>query len=125
MSVVTVDTRTARDDNYWDVTLASSAARTTSDSGSADTLPTTARKLRFQLDVTAASGTSPTLDVVIEDSIDGTNYNTVGTFSQSTAAGRKTVDVTSPFARQIRARWTIAGTTPSFTFSVRGIATTT
>jgi hypothetical protein len=80
-----------------------------------------AAKLRFQLNVTAASGTSPTLDVVVEDTLDGTNWNTVGTFAQRTAAGRQVIDITSPFSGRLRVRWTIGGTSPSFTFSVVGV----
>lgn len=77
-----------------------------------------ASKLRAQLDVTAASGTSPTLDVVIEDTLDGTNFNTVATFTQRVAVGRQVVDVTGLFTDRVRVRWTIGGTTPSFTFNV-------
>lgn len=102
------------------VSLAASAARTTSGSsavvgGFGDKVT-----LRAQLDVTAVSGTSPTLDVVIEDTLDGTTWNTVGTFAQKVAAGREVVNITTPFSDQLRVRWTVAGTTPSFTFSVVG-----
>ena len=100
------------------LTIVASGARTVSSSvvplaGSAGFTT-----LRVQLDATAASGTTPTLDVVIEDTIDGTNYNAIATFTQLTAAGRQVVNVTTPFADTIRARWTITGTTPSFTFGV-------
>jgi hypothetical protein len=74
--------------------------------------------VRAQLNVTAASGTAPTLNVLIEDTVDGTNYNTIGTFAQKTAAGREVINVTVPFSDTLRASWTIAGTNPSFTFSV-------
>lgn len=76
------------------------------------------KTIRAQLNITAAAGVAPTLDVVIEDTLDGTNYNTVGTFAQKTAAGREVVNITTPFADRLRVRWTIAGTTPSFTFAV-------
>lgn len=76
--------------------------------------------LRAQLEVTAASGTAPTLDVVLEDTLDGTTFNVVGTFTQATAAARQVVNVTAPFTDRLRVRWTVAGTTPSFTFSVLG-----
>lgn len=100
-------------------TLVASAARTTSsDSGALDGYGPAVRAV-VQLDVTAASGTSPTLDVVVEDTVDGTNYNTVATFAQKVAAGREAVRVTTPFSDTLRVRWTIAGTTPSFTFSVK------
>lgn len=89
--------------------------------------------LRVQLEVTAASGIIPTLDTVIEDSIDGTNYNVIGTFALKIAAGREVINIALrgdaqpagfawPFNPQrIRVRWTIAGTTPSFTFSVKAV----
>lgn len=98
--------------------FAASAARTTSgDSGTRDGYAS-AETLRAQLDVTAAAGTSPTLNVVIEDTIDGVNWNAIGTFAQKTAAGREVINITTPFTDSLRARWTIGGTGPSFTFSV-------
>jgi hypothetical protein len=84
-----------------------------------------ANAIRAQINVTAASGTTPTLDVVIEDSLDGQNWNTVGTFAQKTAVAREVISVTTPFADRIRARATVGGTTPSFTFGVRIAAITT
>lgn len=90
--------------------------------------------LRVQLQVTAASGTSPTLNVVIEDSLDGTNWNTVGTFAQKTAASLEVINIAlrgdaqpAGFAwplnmRRVRVRWTIGGTSPSFTFNVVAVA---
>lgn len=78
-----------------------------------------ASTLRAQLNVTAASGTSPTLNVVIEDSVDGgATWNVIGTFAQRVAAGREVVNITSPFTGMLRVRWTVGGTTPSFTFAV-------
>jgi len=101
-----------------DVTVASAARTTTGNSGS---IPGwgAAKTLRAQLNVTAATGTTPTLDVVIEDTLDGTNWNAVATFTQKTTTGREVKDVTTPFTDTMRVRWTIAGTTPNFTFEVR------
>jgi len=73
--------------------------------------------LRAQLDVTAASGTTPNLTAFIEDTVDGVNWNVIGTFAAKTAAGREVINVTTPYADQLRLRWVITGTTPSFTFS--------
>lgn len=98
--------------------VVASAARTASgDSGPLSGYGP-AQTLRAQLNVTAASGTSPTLDVVIEDTLDGTNWNAVGTFAQKIATGREVINVTTPFADRLRVRWTIGGTGPSFTFAV-------
>jgi hypothetical protein len=101
------------------VTAAASAARTTSGNSGALTGFGDWSKFRAQLNVTAASGTTPTLDVVVEDSFDGTNWNTVATFTQKTAAAVQAVDVSGQFTDQLRVRWTIGGGTPSFTFDVK------
>jgi len=99
-------------------TPVASAARTSSNNSGPLLHFGLAKTIRAQLDVTAASGTTPTLDVVIEDTLDGTNWNTVGTFTQKTTTGRQVIDITGLFAGTLRVRWTIGGTTPSFTFSV-------
>jgi hypothetical protein len=97
--------------------VASAARTTSSDSGA---LPGygPATSLRAQLNVTAASGTTPTLDVVIEDTLDGSTWNTIGTFTQATTTTRQVINVTTPFSDTLRVRWTVGGTTPSFTFAV-------
>lgn len=78
-----------------------------------------ADSLRAQLNVTAAAGTSPTLNVLIEDSVDGgATWNTIGTFAQRVGAGREVINITTPFSDTLRVSWTIGGTTPSFTFAV-------
>lgn len=100
-------------------TPVASAARTVSGDSGALGGYGIASTLRAQLNVSAASGTTPTLNVLIEDSVDGgVTWNTVGTFAQKTAAGREVINVTTPFTALLRVRWTIAGTTPSFTFAV-------
>ncbi len=77
------------------------------------------QSLRAQLKVTAAAGTSPTLDVVIEDSLDGgATWNVIGTFTQLTGVGKQVINITTPFADVVRVRWTIGGGGPSFTFAV-------
>lgn len=98
--------------------FADSAARTASGNSGAVSGFGDRSTLRAQLDATAAAGTTPTLDVVLEDTLDGTNWNVVGTFAQKVAAGREVINVTTPFTDRLRARWTVGGTTPSFTFSV-------
>lgn len=100
-------------------TLVASAARTTTDNSAALPGFGSSSTLRVQLNATAASGTNPTLDVVVEDSLDGSNWNTIGTFAQLGAAGREVINITTPFADQLRVTWTIGGTaTPTFTFAV-------
>ncbi len=77
-----------------------------------------ASTLRVQLNVSAFTvGAGNTLDVVVEDTLDGTNWNPIATFAQMTAAGRAVVNVTTPFADRLRVRWTVGGAANP-TFSV-------
>lgn len=105
----------------YDAPLVASAARDatfTSDTYEMGELST----LRMNLDVTAASGTTPTLDVVIQTSNDGsTNWQALGTFAQKTAASSER-NVFPGADRFVRVVCTIGGTTPSFTFSLSGEA---
>lgn len=101
-------------------TIVASGARTASGNSGLLDISSTFRKeqVRVQLNVTAASGTSPTLDVRFEDSLDGTNWNSVDAFPQKTAVSREVRDITTPFGPYVRVAWDIGGTTPSFTFDV-------
>lgn len=67
----------------------------------------------------AVSGTTPTLDLKIQESDDNSVWADISgaTFTQLTAVGREEIHFKS-IKRYIRAVATIAGTTPSFTFSV-------
>lgn len=78
----------------------------------------------LELVVTAGSGTTPTLDVTIETSKDGTGtglgaWRSLGAFAQRTAAGSERKSFTG-LDRFVRAVQTIGGTTPSFTYSIAG-----
>lgn len=74
------------------------------------------------LHVTAVAGTTPTLDVIIEQSANGSSsWSTIATFSQVTTtvgAQRVVVAPGTSVARYLRAKATIAGTDPSYTISV-------
>jgi hypothetical protein len=99
--------------------LVPSAARTTTgNSGVLGSGWGAVSTARVQLNVTAASGTTPNLVVLVEDSLDGTTWNTIGTFSAKTTTAREVINITTPFTDQVRVSWTITGTTPSFTFTV-------
>jgi hypothetical protein len=122
-------------------TLAPAAARTAS--GNGDALDLTglfpdapnSPMLRVQSDVTAVSGSAtPGVTVLIEDSIDGgVTWNTIGTFAAQTAQGRLVINVglrgdanpagfAWPFnPRRVRARWTVQGTNPNVSFSVKAV----
>jgi hypothetical protein len=94
-----------------------SLARTTSGT-SGNIQASGGESIRAQLNVTGASGTAPTLNVLIEDTLDGINYNTIGTFAQKSSPGREVINVAAPFAETLRVSWTIAGTSASFAFGV-------
>lgn len=71
----------------------------------------------FYLNVTAVSGTSPTLDVVIESLVDGV-WMSEGAFTQATGVTTGKIELTN-LPCDIRVRHTIGGTaTPTFTFTV-------
>lgn len=95
-----------------------SAARTATGSA-AGVLTGTGHTMRAFLDVTAASGTAPTLDVKLETSHDGVTWRLVKAFAQKTGVSSERIS-TSDLDKHVRWAWTITGTTPSFTFSVAG-----
>jgi nitrate/nitrite transporter NarK len=95
-----------------------SAARTATGTSSAFATADTDH-LTATLVVTAASGTTPTLDVTLETTADGTNYYTVPvTFPQQTGTTTGVARVFGSLGATSRWKWTIGGTTPSFTFSI-------
>lgn len=99
-------------------TIVPSAARTTTSTGTA--VKNWARDNHVaKLNVTAASGTSPQLTVTIQDSPDGTTWTTRDTFGVKTGVSNEVRPVPKGLDTFQRAAWTIAGTTPSFTFDVQ------
>lgn len=117
---------------FQDTTLFASATKTSSGNGS-DFETYNMNEATFFLNVSAASGTSPTLDVDIEgkDPVSAGYFKLVS-FAQKTAisTGRVVIGLGSvddantdavasvPLPHIIRAKYTIGGTSPSFTFSV-------
>lgn len=99
-----------------DAAVASAARTATGTSAAFDTGP--ADSFEATLTCTTRSGTTPTLDVTLETSIDGgTTWDTVGAFAQLTAASADG-HVFGPLGDKCRWKWTIGGTTPSFTFGI-------
>lgn len=101
------------------VVVAASAARTTT--GQSGAIQSQGKQIAVEVDVTAVSGTTPSLALTIEWSDDnGTTWfqaDPPDTFTALTAVGKrvKEFDVKAPYFRAV---WTITGTTPSFTFAV-------
>lgn len=76
-------------------------------------------KLWAYLNVTAVSGTSPTLDITIEESPDGIEWFDSGySFTQVTSAEKQRLVMDAIGGYHLRAVCTIGGTSPSFTFSL-------
>jgi len=95
-----------------------SAAITTTTTTSAIT-PTFGTSYKIQIPVTAFSGTSPTLDVSIEESADtGTNWFKVYDFPRITTTGSYTSPTLPLVGNRIRYVQTVTGTTPSFTRAI-------
>ena len=82
----------------------------------------------FLLDSAAGTGTSPTLDVTIEDSADNSSFAAItgAAFTQvvGAASAQKLVVNKDSARRYVRVKYTITGTTPSFTFSVNAVGVT-
>lgn len=73
----------------------------------------------FVVVVTAASGTSPTLDVVIQESDDsGTNWQDIYHFPRISAAGAYRSSLLRLTGNRLRYVRTVGGTTPSFTMAL-------
>jgi hypothetical protein len=94
-----------------------SAARTSTGNSSVISVAT-GGGLSGLIAVTAASGTNPTLDVTLEESYDnGTTWQQVWAAPRIT--GISTVAIPPMLTAGLRRWvWTVAGTTPSFTFAI-------
>lgn len=90
--------------------------------GALDNGAATSNGLEAILQVTAVSGTTPTLDVKVQhtDDISGTPvWVDLITFAQKNSRGSEYKVVASgDVERYLRVTWTVAGTTPSFTMNV-------
>lgn len=103
----------------WGVLLHAHAEETTTADGTAfDNGAGTSNGAVASLHVTSASGTTPTLDVLIEHSPDDGVYSTLGTFQQLTDVGHEFLRISGDVDQFVRATWTIGGTDPAFTFAV-------
>lgn len=104
--------------------LAASAARTTSGDSGSSFIAVDGDTVALLVDVTAASGTTPSLTVSVQWSHDGATWSAADPVDGMTAitAVNRAVKSFTVKGLYARAEWTIAGTTPSFTFSVSAYA---
>lgn len=115
---------------FTDILKASGATTAT---GTTDAVPGIAGIVGavFYINVTAASGTLPTLDLALQGYDPASNtWNTLASLAQKTTADGMTVKIVYPNASgaiyqvlppAYRWQYTIGGTLPSFTFSI-GVA---
>lgn len=116
--------------NNVEATVFSSAARTAT-ANSTDQVNYDAHGIKMHLDITASSGTTPTLDIKLQALINGVYIDIAGAvFTQKTGTGTDELTVYPGIAetanesvsdvipRTWRAVATIAGSSPSFTFSL-------
>ena len=101
--------------------LYSATAVTTTESGTAvDIGDQVTEHAGYRATVIASSFSgTPTFDLVVEDSPDGTNWFTRATFTQLTANGSESIAVSGPVhAGHVRITNTVGGGTPSGDFVV-------
>lgn len=101
------------------VTLAASSTQTASGTGSSVDLTSPYSAVWVRLQVTAVSGSSPTLQLIVEHSSDNSFFRTHTTQTAINTTG-VTEFAAAGLDRYIRVRWVVGGSTPSFTFSVSG-----
>lgn len=68
--------------------------------------------------ITAVSGTSPTMALVIQESADNSTFRTIATFQPALTAAGIAEATFRPTQRYVRTSSTIGGTSPSFTYGV-------
>lgn len=95
----------------------------TASGNTADIDVSTISAIELELKVTAASGTSPTLDVYIEGKFEVTgDYKPLASQTGITGTGTWFFTIDPLRFRYVRVRWVVGGTSPSFTFTVAGQA---
>lgn len=101
------------------ITVLPSAARTATSTAELGGSVNEFDSVDLFIDVTAVTGTSPSMTITYQASPDGgtTYYDGVAS-TAITAAGRQIVTVSSKLGALARISYAISGTTPSFTFSV-------
>lgn len=99
------------------IPILASAARTATGAAAIDQAPSLFTEANIYVDVTAVSGTTPSMTVTYQTSPDGVTWydNTAG--SAITTSSRQLIKVPANLGVYGRLSYVISGTTPSFTFS--------
>ena len=116
-TVTTVSTVTSASLSAASVTDIASAALTTTATSAAVAI-TNVQSAAFSVNITAVTGSSPTLDVVIQCSVNTTTWQDVHHFERATGTTTLISPTIALPCAQIRYVRTVGGTTPSFTMSL-------
>jgi len=122
VSIVSEYVGLAKDSSLKNTPVTVLAPSTVTANGNSDPINTDyGSVITFFLDVTAVSGTNPTLDVYIDiqDPVSGKWVNQ-DKFAQVTTTGTWALSVYCR-SNRYRARWVLGGTTPSFTMSIGAV----
>lgn len=118
-AVTTVAAVTAANLNLPGIIADVASAALTVTTTTATLTPTFGTSYSVVIPVTAVSGTTPTLDVQIQESDDtGTNWTPIYDFARITATGIYRSPVLPMTGNRVRYLQTVTGTTPSFTRAV-------
>lgn len=98
------------------IDIASAARTTSSDTGGLDS--NGMGMISFSVLITATSGTNQTMQISLDVSEDNSNWSEIYKTVRFTATGVNRFQRVSLSAKYYRIRWTLTGTSPSFTFSV-------
>lgn len=100
-------------------TLFSGTVTANGNSRSSPVITKWAKEGIFFIDITAVSGTSPTLDITLKiyNELDE-KWHLLATFSQKTAVGTDIGYVQYGLGEKVAIDYAVGGTTPSFTFKV-------
>lgn len=94
------------------------ALTSTGNGGTIDQTAATSNGAVGHLHITAASGTTPQIDMIVEHSTNGSDWSTLLSFASASTITSEVVSVTGTVNRYVRASYTVSGTTPSFTSQV-------
>ena len=99
----------------------SGTATATGNSQSSPVITSYIKEANFYLNITAVSGANPTLDIDIQvyNSLTGV-WHKLAEWTQKTSTGSDSGYLDYGLGAKIAIEYTIAGTNPSFTFSVYG-----
>lgn len=106
--------------SHTETILASTAVTSSSNTQSDPVISKYAKEAIFYLDITAVSGTSPTLDITLQiyDTVIE-KWFTLATFDQKSATGQDVGYVEYGLGEKLACSYTIGGTgTPTFTFEI-------